>query len=149
MDIETTRFGKLSVPEGQIIEFGRGLIGFEQRRRFALIRTPEHEPFQWLQSLDDGALAFVLLDPALIEAAYRSELRADALPGVWTDRSEDLLVFAIATIGDKPEETTVNLLGPVVVNAATRKGAQAVLYGDKWHTRHAVFPADAAAAKAA
>lgn len=149
MDIETTRFGKITVPEAQTIEFDRGLIGFEGRRRFALIRTQEHEPFQWLQSLDDGALAFVMLDPALLEPAYRSDIRADALPGVWAGSAEDLLVLAIATIGEKPEEATVNLLGPVVINSATRKAAQIVLYGDRWQTRHPVFPREEIAAKAA
>jgi len=144
IEIETTRFGKLSVPEEQVITFDAGLIGFDGSTRFVLIHKPEHEPFHWLQSLDDGSLAFVMLEPELLEPEYRKDIRPDAVGDVWSDTPEDLVILAIATVPDKTEDTTVNLLGPIVINSRTRKAAQAILYSEKWHTRHAVFTRDEA-----
>ena len=60
MQIETTRFGLLPIDENQVITFPEGLPGFESHRRFTLVQHPGSDgrsPFQWLQSVDDGALA--------------------------------------------------------------------------------------------
>src|SRR4029450_13019623 len=39
MEIETTRFGRMEVNDERIIVFPRGLLGFPEHRRFALIQT--------------------------------------------------------------------------------------------------------------
>src|SRR5665213_3581639 len=63
MQIETSRFGKLSIDEERIITFPNGLLGFPEYRRYALVQSSAGNYFFWLQSLDDPSLAFVVADP--------------------------------------------------------------------------------------
>ena len=41
----------------------------------------------------------------------------------------------IVTLGEKPEDATANLLGPVVINTRTREGLQVVLPEAGWTTK--------------
>ena len=59
MKIESPRFGTLEVEPSRIIEFPKGLVGFENCRRFSLFHAEGGEPTYFiLQSLDDPAIAF-------------------------------------------------------------------------------------------
>jgi flagellar assembly factor FliW len=41
--------------------------------------------------------------------------------------AEDAVVFAVVTLRDQAKESTMNLLGPIVVNRHTHEAAQVVL----------------------
>ena len=81
MEIETTRFGRLTVDDERVMTFPRGLLGFPNHTRFALIQTGEENYFFWLQSVDDANLAFVVTDPSIFfkdyEVPVRDETAAD------------------------------------------------------------------------
>ena len=89
MHIETTRFGTLDVEERKVLTFPDGLPGFEEHRQFTLV--PHHtaeggkgSPFVWLQSLEDGGLAFLAMEPHQAFPDYaprvpRAEMEALAL----------------------------------------------------------------------
>ena len=66
MEIETTRFGRLDVDDERIINFGRGLLGFPDHTRYALIQTGTENYFFWLQCVDEPSLAFVVTDPTYL-----------------------------------------------------------------------------------
>ena len=61
--------------------FPRGLLGFPDHTRFALIQTGEENYFFWLQSVDEPNLAFVVTDPSIFfkdyEVPVREETQAD------------------------------------------------------------------------
>src|SRR4051812_27520296 len=63
MEIVTTRFGTLNVEDERVIDFPKGLLGFPDRTRYALIQTGEENYFFWLQCVDEPNLAFVVTDP--------------------------------------------------------------------------------------
>lgn len=144
MQIQSSRFGWLSVEDDRVLTFPRGLLGFPDHARFALIRSGTTgggagEGFFWLQSVDDAALAFVVTDPALFFKDYAVPVRDDAAADLGltgTDaagRAAGVQVFAICNkVGDW---LTGNLLGPIVANPATRLATQVVLTEKKWTTR--------------
>ena len=68
LNLSTSRFGTINIQEEQIIHMPSGMIGFPDAQRFTLLEHKKGSPFMWLQSLDDGALAFVLVDPLLLQA---------------------------------------------------------------------------------
>ena len=41
--------------------------------------------------------------------------------------ADDAIVLAVVTLRDRPEDATLNLLGPIVVNRHTHEAAQIVL----------------------
>ena len=133
MDIQSTRFGTLSVDDERIIEFPSGLLGFPEHKRFALIQTGEENYFFWLQSVDDANLAFVVTDPSIFFKDYEVPVRDETAADI---QLTDMNYAQIFVICNKVEEwLTGNLLGPIVVNAANRLAQQVVLTEKKWTTR--------------
>jgi len=137
MEIETTRFGRLWVDDERIMTFPRGLLGFPNHERFALIQTGEENYFFWLQSVEEPSLAFVVADPSTFFKEYDVPLREETLQEVKLSdedvRSGVVQMFVICNkVGDW---LTGNLLGPIVVNAVNRLATQVVLTEKKWTTR--------------
>jgi flagellar assembly factor FliW len=133
MEIVTTRFGTLNVEDERVIHFPKGLLGFPEHTRYALIQTGEENYFFWLQCVDEPNLAFVVTDPSTFfkdyEVPIKEETQAElAMP--------DLAFAQVFVICNKVDEwLTGNLLGPIVVNAQTRAAQQVVLTDKKWTTR--------------
>jgi flagellar assembly factor FliW len=133
MEIQTSRFGWLSVEDDRIMTFPRGLLGFPDHNRFALIQTGQENYFFWLQSVDDPNLAFVVTDPTVFFKDYEVPVREETTAELQLTDSGSLQVFAICNkVG---EWLTGNLLGPVMVNAQKRLATQVVLTEKKWTTR--------------
>ena len=141
MDIETTRFGRLSVEDERIITFPNGLLGFPDHTRFALIQTGEENYFFWLQSVDEPNLAFVVADPSIFFKGYEVPLRDETRQELRMADEEGaesfLQVFVICNkVGDW---LTGNLLGPIVVNAQNRLAQHVELTEKKWTTRQTLM----------
>ena len=133
MEIESTRFGRLSVDDERIINFPKGLLGFPNHTRFALIQTGEENYFFWLQSVDEPNLAFVVTDPTIFFKEYEVPVREETWQELQLAEEGDLQCFVICNkVG---EWLTGNLLGPLVVNSANRLAQQIVLTEKKWTTR--------------
>jgi flagellar assembly factor FliW len=137
MEIETTRFGLLSIEDERVMTFPRGLLGFPDHARFALIQTGEDNYFFWLQSVDDPNLAFVVTDPAIFFKDYDVPIREEAQAEIALDDAALAQVFVICNkVGDW---LTGNLLGPILVNAGNRLATQVVLTEKKWTTRQPLY----------
>ncbi|MDD4887327.1 MAG: flagellar assembly protein FliW [Thiomonas sp.] len=74
-----TRFGPLPFQPGQIWTAETPLPGFESLQRFGLISLQTERPFVWLQSLDDAAVSFLLVQAAHFGLRF-ARLPADAMP---------------------------------------------------------------------
>ncbi len=146
MEIETLRFGRLDLDEEKVITFPRGILGFSANRRYVLFPHSEGSPFCWLQSVDDGAVAFVVMDPRVVEPSYRVDVDEQALSELDVSRTDELDVVCIVTIpqGD-PTRTSINLLGPIIINARNRRAVQVVCEGQEYsHQRPLMGGGDAA-----
>ena len=135
----TVRFGEIPVAESGVIRFPDGLPGFPGAHRFLLLETGEAQVFYWLQSLDDPALAFVVMDPALLVPDYMARL---VLPE-W-DReffaplpSTSLTAMVIVTFSG--DTATANLLAPLLVRDEERLGRQVILAESEEWLRQPVF----------
>ena len=72
--IESTRFGTIEVPEDTILTFPSGMIGFGDLHRYSIVKQREDSVFLWLQSVDDGALAFPIVLPWVFYWDYEVQL---------------------------------------------------------------------------
>lgn len=137
MEIQTTRFGLLSIEDERVMTFTRGLLGFPDHSRFALIQTGDDNYFFWLQSVDDPNLAFVVTDPTIFFKDYEVPIREETGAEIaMTDNSTAQTFVICNRVGDW---LTGNLLGPIVVNAANRLATQVVLTEKKWTTRQPLY----------
>ena len=142
MEIQTTRFGVVSITAEQLIEFPRGLIGFAKAVEFALLAAPSNEGFYWLQSVIEPELAFLVTDPQPFFKDYDVPIREETQADLQiADTKDGRLLVICNRVG---EWLTGNLLGPLVINIATRKGEQVVLTEKKWTCRQPLMRLNAA-----
>jgi len=144
LQIATTRFGALEIQEEQIIHMPAGIIGFPDQRKYVLLEQKKGSPFMWLQSVDNGALAFVLIDPLLFKPDYKVEIGPeDAEDLGLKNGGNEAQIMAIVNIlnrgeDGKPTAITANLLGPIVINPEKKLAKQVVLYGGQYSHRHPI-----------
>jgi flagellar assembly factor FliW len=143
MRIQTLRFGEIEIAAETVITMTQGPFGFEALRRFCLI---EHAPgceFRWLQSLEDPAIAFVVIDPMPFFPDYEVMIEDDDVRELGLESPAQAAVFTIVTIPDDVRDTSANLLGPIVINADERKAKQVILQNDEYMTKHRLLESPA------
>lgn len=140
--IATRHFGEIKVREDQIITFTPGLLGFSDLHRYILIEHGQDSPFLWLQCVDDADLAFVVIDPVYVLSDYQIGPINGVKKELDVQNLQDLKVLVILTIpSGRPREMTANLMGPLLVNLANRRGKQLVLENSPYSHKHPVVPA--------
>ena len=126
MNLSTSRFGKISIADEEIITFKEGLLGFEDYHRYVVLNTDDGSPFRWLQCVDDGNLAFVIIEPLSFMFEYDLEIADADADFIGLKRAEDAVLYVIVSIPQNPKDMTANLQGPLVINAANRGGRQII-----------------------
>ncbi len=125
MKLQTRDFGEIEIDSREIVTFASPIFGFERYRRFAFLYHEEiSEHFIWLQSVEEPALCFILVQPHLISDHYHPQLpdEADDLLG-----EGECMCWLTVSIREPFEQSTVNLKSPIVVNPTTHLGAQFIL----------------------
>ena len=172
MEIKTKFFGKINIADEQIIIFPYGIYGFENAGRFVLLHDEEDEEnkeneedenntiFRWLQCIDDENLCFTVMEPEFICKGYNPKLPANAFNmlkklGAGKElngnnantvnlNKDELIYLVIAVIYEDIEESTANLLGPIVINSKIKIGAQIILessepQNSEYKIKHKIF----------
>ena len=122
--IEHRRFGRLEIPERDVLHF-EPLPGFPEARRFALLAHDRAGVFAWLVCLDDPALAFVVTDPWQFFPEYDPGFPEVALEKLGAKGREDVELLVLVSL--REGRPTLNLLAPLVLCAPARRGAQWIL----------------------
>lgn len=137
--VQTINFGDLDVPKDKVIEFKEGLPGFPQSHRFTILEFEELKPFQYLQALDEPPIALLVVNPFLVDPGYEFQLVDSDMADIECARTEDLSIYVVATIPEDPEEATINLMAPVIINERVRRGKQVILHDSNYSVRHLLF----------
>ncbi|OME67333.1 flagellar assembly protein FliW [Paenibacillus odorifer] len=136
MIIETLSWGKLEVDKEQLYHFPKGIPGFDEETDFALIAMAETS-FWYLQSVKSMGLSFLLGDPFVFYPAYEFELPDDEAEELQI--RTDVFVRCIITLKENIEQSTINLLAPIVLNPEVHSGKQIVLHKAPYHTKHSLL----------
>lgn len=127
MTIDSPRFGTLEIEPSKIIDFPRGLPGFEDCHRFTLFHPEGEDPKYFvLQSLDDPALAFHVADPARFGFNYEIQLTDEESNILGLADPSTAVVAVLLTKEDSSRPVRANLNAPLVINMETRRGIQHV-----------------------
>lgn len=129
MHIDSPRFGALEVEPSKIIEFPRGLPGFEDIKRFTLLHPAEQAgeapSYFILQAVDEPAVAFHIAEPARFGFNYEIVLSdADAAMIRLADPAAAAVVVML--VNDGSGGVRANLNAPLVLNLEARLGVQHV-----------------------
>ena len=117
MKAKTRIFGEIEIADDKIITLEKGMIGFPDLNRFALIfdeeKQKKHNSIMWLQSMDDTDIAFPVMEPLAVREDYKPNVN-EAM---------------IAPLGQLNEENTY-ILVTVIINMDTHKGVQLIVEDD-------------------
>ena len=120
-----TRLGKRPVDADKIIHFPHGLMGFEECREFTLLQIREGAPFLVLQSMDEPGLGLMVADPYSFLTDYVIRVGKAEQAILQSEGEEDLAVLVTVSIPPgSPQDTALNLTGPILVNHKARVGLQ-------------------------
>jgi len=137
LHVKSTRFGELEIEDGKVIEMPDGILGFNEKR-FVLLSAGKG-PFHWLQAVDNHDLAFVVVDPKTCVPDYEVKLTAEEYRKLGLEKKSETVVLTVVTLDKNPLNTTLNLMGPVILNPENMTALQIVLENGKYSTRHPYF----------
>ncbi|NLY77195.1 MAG: flagellar assembly protein FliW [Tissierellia bacterium] len=140
MKLDTRNFGVIDIDEEKVIYFPEGIPGFEEERKFVIINNEDEEnPFNWLQSITNPDLAFVIIDPFFIFPEYVVDLPETVQNKLKIKDEKDVAVYSIVVVPEDLRKMTTNLLGPIIVNIRERLGKQVILDDPRYTTKHYIF----------
>ncbi|MBZ2174824.1 flagellar assembly protein FliW [Schnuerera sp. xch1] len=140
MKLHTTNFGLIEIDEEKIINFPEGLLGFEDEKQFIIINSEDEDSlFQWLQSVNNQELAFVIINPFFVFPDYDIIIPETAQNKLKIKDKQDIGVYTIVVVPEDMEKMTTNLLGPIIINIKEKLGKQVILDDDRYTTKHYVF----------
>ena len=146
-EYETRLLGTIAVEDDSLIEFPRGLPGFDHLRRFAAVRIPKTDPLVYLQSLEDPAVCFVTTPIQNVSPDYRLDVDAEDLELAGLSRSRRPAigsdVWCLAILSVRESGVTANLRAPVVVNLRNWRAVQAISPRDAYSHQFALEPEEA------
>ena len=128
MKISSPVVGEIEVSPERVITFPAGLPGFEACRQFALLHAEGNDAPQlfMLQSLDDADVGFTVTTPDILGLNYEfvlSDAEVDDLQ--LTEPADVSVLLIVRRDGDNPVHA--NVMAPLVVNTATRRGLQKII----------------------
>jgi flagellar assembly factor FliW len=121
--IESTRFGRLEIPSGAVLEFPHGLIGLGGSR-YALVAKEEDSVFLWLHSLDDPEVALPVVNPWRFFGSYEVELSDGEASRIGIADPTKAEVYVTVTAAESVEDFSANLRAPILVSGG--KGHQVI-----------------------
>lgn len=140
MQVISSRLGVIEVDENKLIRFENGLPGFEERHLFTLVQTDTQIPFSYLQSVEDGELSFIVVDPFVFFPDYKFDLPGETVNELQIQSEKDVMVMNIVSIPDKLENATINLIAPVVLNQRTGQALQMIIHDGSYQVKQPLLP---------
>jgi len=125
--ISTTRFGEISIDESKIIHMKTGMLGFEHLKKYELFIQDEENPFWWFQSVDDGSIAFVVINSLAVKPDYEPVITDAEEKLLEIESHDDVVLMSVVTIRSDPFKVTANLRAPIVINTKKMLAKQVVL----------------------
>ncbi|TDO40039.1 flagellar assembly protein FliW [Paractinoplanes brasiliensis] len=112
--------------------------GFPAHREFVLVRLNEDGLLYALTSTEDPDLRFLVAPPEPFFPDYAPEIESEVFAALNTKDPDRLLLLTVITAG--ANETTANLMAPIVVDRDSMRAIQVVLSGTGFPVRAVMNP---------
>ncbi|GKU76822.1 flagellar assembly protein FliW [Paenibacillus sp. L3-i20] len=138
MIIETTRFGRFEYEESSIITFQNGIPGFKNLVKYILVAI-EESPFNYLQSIEDGSVTFIVVSPFEFFGLYEFDLPEHIKFDLDIHAEQKVKVMSIVSIQGDLAKATINLSAPIIINEMNNYGVQYILADSTYSVRQPLF----------
>jgi flagellar assembly factor FliW len=129
MKVDTYLFGSVEIDAEKIITFPNGLVGFESCKRYTLVQEDGQGSSFTLQSLDDPALAFQIVDPTTLGFNYELALTDEENTLLQSPAAENVAVMQVLykKEGEGQASIAPNLRAPLLINLQAKVGLQKIM----------------------
>lgn len=131
MKIATKFLGEIEIVEQDILTFEQGLLGLEDYKKFVLLPIDANLPLVLLQSVDQVEVGFVVAYPFAFKKDYSFDISDEDREKLQIEKEEDALTYTIVTMKETLQDSTINLLAPLIINIDKKLGKQIVLQDNK------------------
>ena len=128
MQVETSRFGKIEIKETELITFPWGIPGFENLKSYVLLEY-KNGPFQWLQSVEEPSVAFVVCPPDFLGLVYTAPDAKKRL--IKLENEDELVVLNIVSFDREKGAMRFHIKSPLLFNVSARIGYQWTMEADE------------------
>ncbi len=141
MKINTKVFGEVEIADDKIIHFPSGIVGFPELTEFTLLHDEEKGAgsIHWLQSIQEPGFAMPVMDPLLVCTDYNPEVDDKLLKPLGGLDPEEILVLVTVTVPSDLKKMSVNLRGPIIINAAAKKACQVIVEGEGYQVKYPIY----------
>ena len=142
MEIDTLRFGSLTVDDKKLLFFKNGLPGLEECREFVILQFEESAPLHWLQSIHSPAICLPIINAFAICPEYVFDISDEDVYELALSGPEDVYVVSVVLIPEQDiEQMTANLVAPIIINYRTGASKQIIINNGDYNVRFPVFRA--------
>jgi len=131
MKIATKFLGEIEIREQDILTFEQGLLGLENEKNFVLLSIDADLPLAILQSVDNVEIGFVIAYPFAFKKDYSFDICENDRNQLQIEKEENVLTYSIVTMKETFQESTINLLAPLIINMDKKCGKQIVLQDNR------------------
>lgn len=143
MKVQTKWFGEIEVSDDKVITFDKGIIGFEDWKKYTLVYDAEKEEdisIIWLQAVDEPTLALPIMKPEFVYEPYDPIVEDEIIATLGEDiQNADLRVFCALTVPQDLTKMTINLKAPIIVNFDTMKGVQLIADNSDYQVKYPIY----------
>ncbi len=126
----SSRLGEIECNEDLVIDFPEGIPGFDNYKKYVIIKKGNNNIFFILHSIEDSNLAFIITNPYNFKLDYSFKIPNEDCSLLKIDNGDikdSLGVFVITKI-DNEKNVFINLKAPVCINFEHKIGKQIILY---------------------
>lgn len=139
MLVKSLRLGQMEIPDGKLIRTEKPILGFEHLSVYCLVEVDELRPFLWMQSAEDPAIAFLVVNPRVFFPDYRIGVNSKEIAELDVNRAESVETYVIVTVSEDLNEMSVNLQGPIIINTENNKAKQLILVNSDYRIVHRIL----------
>jgi flagellar assembly factor FliW len=138
MQIDSTRFGTIEIRDDAVLDFPDGLPGLPGEQ-WAFVAKGDDSPFFWLHSVEHPDMAVPVTSPWLFFSDYEVRVTEDEARRLGLDDPSDAYIVCVVRATENIADFTINLAGPLIINAGSRVGRQVLNDAGGYSVRHPLF----------
>lgn len=139
MLINTKFLESIEIEQKNIISFEHGLPGFNALHNFVLLPVEGNAALNYLQSIEQTDICFILMNPFLIIEDYEINISEEIVANLKIEKPEDTCLYSTLTITENIKDITANLAAPIIINTVNNKAAQEILNDSKYDIKYKLY----------
>jgi len=127
--------GEMKYEEKDMVIFNKGLLGFNELKKYFLIDLDEVKPFKILHSLENDEVGMIVISPYDFFEDYEIKLNEEIIKNLKIKSSEEVRIVNTVTLNSDPKKITTNLQGPIIINISNNLGEQLIVDNSKYKVK--------------